>query len=74
MTRPPRPADLAAIVAIIPVGTLEGAKSRLGAVLDAEERRDLAESLARRTIAAAVATTVIAETLVMRAAMIGMAA
>lgn len=52
------------VVAIIPVGTLEGAKSRLGAVLDAEERHDLAASLARRTIAAAVATPEIADVLV----------
>lgn len=43
-------------IAIIPVGTLEGAKSRLGAVLDAEERHDLARTLARRTIEAAMAT------------------
>lgn len=48
----------------MPVGTLEGAKSRLGATLDAEERRDLAERLARRTIQAAVATPGVAETLV----------
>lgn len=53
------------VIAIIPVGTLEGAKSRLGAVLDAEERHDLAASLARRTIAAAVATPTIQEVLVM---------
>jgi 2-phospho-L-lactate/phosphoenolpyruvate guanylyltransferase len=52
------------VIAIIPVGTLDGAKSRLGAVLDAEERRDLAETLARRTIAASVAVPGIAETLV----------
>lgn len=52
------------VIAVIPVGTLEGAKSRLGAVLDAEERHDLAASLARRTIAAAVATPAIHEVLV----------
>jgi 2-phospho-L-lactate/phosphoenolpyruvate guanylyltransferase len=52
------------VIAIIPVRAIEGAKSRLGAVLDAEERRDLAERLARRTIAASVATPGISETLV----------
>ena len=52
------------VVAIIPVGAIEGAKSRLGAVLDAEERRDLALRLATGTIGAAVATTGIDETLV----------
>jgi len=52
------------IVAIIPVGSLDGAKSRLGAVLDAEERRDLALDLAGRTIRAAVGTPRIAETIV----------
>lgn len=52
------------VIAIIPVGHLEGAKSRLGAVLDAEERHELAASLARRTIAAAMATPSIAEVLV----------
>jgi 2-phospho-L-lactate/phosphoenolpyruvate guanylyltransferase len=40
---------------VIPVRGLEGAKSRLGAVLDAEERRELVELLLRRTIAAALA-------------------
>lgn len=44
------------VIAIIPVGRLEGAKSRLGAVLDAEERHDLARDMARRTIEAAVTT------------------
>jgi 2-phospho-L-lactate guanylyltransferase len=52
------------IVAIVPVGAIDGAKSRLGAVLDAEERRDLAFGLAERTIRAAVLTPGIDETLV----------
>ena len=52
------------VVAIIPIGMLDGAKSRLGAVLDAEERLDLTLHLARTTIAAAVATPGIAETIV----------
>lgn len=51
-------------MAIIPVGTLDGAKSRLGAVLDAEERHELAASLARRTITAAVTAPSIGEVLV----------
>jgi 2-phospho-L-lactate guanylyltransferase len=52
------------VVAIVPVGAIEGAKSRLGAVLDAEERRDLALRLADATVHAAVATPGIDETLV----------
>jgi len=52
------------VAAIIPIRSLDGAKSRLGAVLDAEERHDLAARLARQTIAAAVASTGLAETLV----------
>jgi 2-phospho-L-lactate guanylyltransferase len=52
------------IVAIVPVGSVERAKSRLGAVLDAEERHDLVLRLADSTIRAAVATLGIAETLV----------
>jgi 2-phospho-L-lactate guanylyltransferase len=51
-------------IAVIPVGTLEGAKSRLGETLDGEERRDLATRMARRTIESAVATPDIAEVLV----------
>jgi 2-phospho-L-lactate/phosphoenolpyruvate guanylyltransferase len=56
--------DPSPVIAIVPVGTLDGAKSRLGAVLDAEERHELAASLARRTIAAAVDAPSIAEVLV----------
>ena len=52
------------IVAIIPVGSVDGAKSRLGAVLDAEERHDLVLRLAERTIRAAMATPGVDETLV----------
>ena len=53
------------VVAVIPVGTLDGAKSRLGAVLDAEERRDLVTRLARTTIRAVVGVgPAIAETIV----------
>ena len=52
------------VYAVIPVGALDGAKSRLGAVLDAEERHDLALRLADTTIRSAVATPAIAETLV----------
>jgi 2-phospho-L-lactate guanylyltransferase len=57
----PRPAR---VFAIVPVGLLDGAKSRLGATLDAEERHDLASALTRRTVAAAVATPGVVETLV----------
>lgn len=41
---------------VIPVRGLEGAKSRLGEVLDAEERRELVELLLRRTVEVARAT------------------
>jgi len=63
MPGPAQPAS-PTVVAIIPVGTLDGAKSRLGNVLDAEERLELTKLLAGRTIGAAVATTAIAETIV----------
>ena len=44
------------IADIIPVGTLEGAKTRLGGTLDAEERQDLVERLLARTVVVALAT------------------
>jgi 2-phospho-L-lactate guanylyltransferase len=52
------------IVAILPVGALEGAKSRLGDTLDAEERRELAIEMLDRTVRAALETPAIDETLV----------
>jgi predicted membrane GTPase involved in stress response len=36
------------IVAIVPIGSLENAKSRLGGTLDAEERRDLVDAMIER--------------------------
>lgn len=56
---PPRTVTVA-----IPVRAFEGAKSRLGAVLDAEERRELVVRLLRRTVAAALATDHVIEVLV----------
>ena len=52
------------IAAIIPAGTLEGAKTRLGGTLDAEERQDLAERLLTRTVLAALAAEGIDDVLV----------
>ena len=52
------------IAAIIPAGTLEGAKTRLGGTLDAEERQDLAERLMTRTVLAALAADGIDDVLV----------
>jgi 2-phospho-L-lactate guanylyltransferase len=52
------------IVAIVPVGRLDGAKSRLGDTLDAEERHELAIDMLERTVRAALASTSIDETLV----------
>jgi len=52
------------IAAIIPVGTLEGAKSRLGDSLDAEERRDLVDGLLARTVVAALAVDDLKDVLV----------
>jgi len=52
------------VVAIVPVGTLEGAKSRLGEALDAEERRDLVTDQLRRTIRATNGSAAVLETIV----------
>jgi 2-phospho-L-lactate guanylyltransferase len=47
-------ADLSHVVVIVPVRDLESAKSRLGEVLDPEERRALVTLLLDRTVRAAV--------------------
>jgi 2-phospho-L-lactate guanylyltransferase len=47
-------ADLSRLVAVVPVGSLEGAKSRLGDRLDAEERQQLVLELLDRTVRAAL--------------------
>jgi 2-phospho-L-lactate guanylyltransferase len=49
--------SLARIVALIPVRSLEGAKSRLGESLDAEERADLVVAFLRRTVEQALAAS-----------------
>ncbi len=46
-------ADLTRLVAVVPLRSLEGAKSRLGGSLDAEERQALVTGLLDRTIHAA---------------------
>ncbi len=61
---PGTPSPPTRIAAIIPVGTLEGAKTRLGETLDAEERLDLAERLLARTVGAALAVERLADVLV----------
>ena len=58
------PVPTATTAVVIPVRAFEGAKSRRGAVLDAEERRDLVERLLQRTVAAARATPGVTEVLV----------
>jgi 2-phospho-L-lactate/phosphoenolpyruvate guanylyltransferase len=52
------------IAAIIPVGTYDGAKSRLGDTLDAEERQELVETLLARTVVAALTVDRLADVLV----------
>ncbi len=53
-TGPGRSADLARLIAVIPVNSLEGSKTRLGGWLDAEERQDLVRLLLERTVRAAL--------------------
>jgi len=53
MTEDRPSADLSRLVAIVPVHPLEGAKSRLGETLDAEERQALVLDLLGRTVQAA---------------------
>jgi len=52
------------IAAIIPVGSLEGAKSRLGEQLDAEERQDLVAGFLARTVVAALSVDRLTDVLV----------
>ena len=56
--------SLGHIVALVPVRSLTGSKSRLGEPLDAEERADLVRALLRRTVREARAATTVAEVLV----------
>ena len=57
-------ADLSRIVAVVPVRSLSGAKSRLGEPLDAEERAELVLALMRRVVTAAQASTRLADVVV----------
>jgi 2-phospho-L-lactate guanylyltransferase len=53
MTEQGPQADLSRLVAVVPVHSLEGAKSRLGGTLDAEERQALVLELLDRSVRAA---------------------
>jgi 2-phospho-L-lactate guanylyltransferase len=64
VSKPDPPVEAAHIAAIIPVGTLEGAKTRLGGTLDAEERLDLLTRLLQRTVVAALAVDRLSDVLV----------
>ena len=64
MTSPDSPRRVPRIAAIIPVGTLEGAKTRLAGSLDAEERHDLVTGLLGRTVVAALAVDRLADVVV----------
>jgi 2-phospho-L-lactate/phosphoenolpyruvate guanylyltransferase len=61
---PPPSADPRTASVVVPIRSFENAKSRLGAVLDAEERRDLVDRLLRRTVRAALATPGVVEVVV----------
>jgi 2-phospho-L-lactate/phosphoenolpyruvate guanylyltransferase len=64
MTIPDPRQDVPRIAAIVPVGTLEGAKTRLAGSLDAEERHDLVTGLLTRTVVAALAVSRLADVVV----------
>ena len=64
MTAQPSQADLSRLVALVPVASLEGAKSRLGDRLDPEERQALVLALLERTVAAADGVPAIASVVV----------
>ena len=70
MPRPARsnhPDRFSHVVALVPVRSLETAKSRLGGRLDAEERQALVRDLLERTVAAAVAAVGLTRTIVVSA-------
>ena len=52
------------VAAIVPVASIEGAKTRLGETLDAEERHDLVSGLLERTLDAVTNATSVADVLV----------
>lgn len=52
------------IAAIVPVASIEGAKTRLGETLDAEERHDLVRGLLERTLQAVTSAAAIEDVLV----------
>jgi 2-phospho-L-lactate/phosphoenolpyruvate guanylyltransferase len=64
MTEDRASADLSRLTAVVPVGSLEGAKSRLGDRLDAEERQQLVVELLDRAVRAAGAAPSIASVVV----------
>lgn len=67
LARSTHPDRFRRVVALVPVRSLETAKSRLGGRLDAEERQALVRDLLERTVAAAVATAGLAGTIVVSA-------